>query len=203
VCPLSKSLLGAPTGNFQYLPKFESFPGHSIFRQEQACKFVCLMFDMSLSPCLSCLSVLGFETDDQSGDICEAVIGLKYATESETHERKVGAREAQDFAEKHKLDHLETSAKSGENITEAFTRLAFTLTFLQIGLAKPPRVLKYSQKFDKFILNSGSAVQNSLKNEIPICRKVRVQLQKESVQDRFRIQRLFQRQHRFMLIHNI
>jgi hypothetical protein len=34
------------------------------FRHEghdQACKLVCLMSDMSLSPCLSCLSFLGFE----------------------------------------------------------------------------------------------------------------------------------------------
>jgi hypothetical protein len=52
--------------------------------------------------------------------------------------------------------------------------ILYTLTFLQIGLAKPPRVLKYSQKFNKCILNSGYSVQNSLKNEIPICRKVRV-----------------------------
>jgi hypothetical protein len=31
------------------------------FNLEQACKFVCLMSDISLSPCLSCLSFLGLE----------------------------------------------------------------------------------------------------------------------------------------------
>jgi small GTP-binding protein len=42
-------------------------------------------------------------------------------------ERQVGSRQAQDFAEKHKLDYLETSAKTGHNVTETFTRMAFTI----------------------------------------------------------------------------
>jgi small GTP-binding protein len=42
-------------------------------------------------------------------------------------ERQVGMRQAQDFAEKHKLDYVETSAKSGHNVKETFTRLAFIL----------------------------------------------------------------------------
>jgi hypothetical protein len=42
----------------QFYP-YRSHP--SIFDRDQACKFVCLMSDMSLSPCLSCLSLLGLE----------------------------------------------------------------------------------------------------------------------------------------------
>jgi hypothetical protein len=49
------------------------------------------------------------------------------------------------------------------------------------GLAKPPRVLKYSHKFHKFILNSGYSVQNSLKKEIPICSEVRIPAQRRRV----------------------
>jgi small GTP-binding protein len=42
-------------------------------------------------------------------------------------ERTVGEEQARDFAAKHKLDYLETSALSGTNVTEAFTRLAFAV----------------------------------------------------------------------------
>jgi small GTP-binding protein len=42
-------------------------------------------------------------------------------------ERRVGAQQARDFAEKHKLDYIETSALTGANVTEAFTRLAFAV----------------------------------------------------------------------------
>jgi small GTP-binding protein len=42
-------------------------------------------------------------------------------------ERRVGVEQARDFADKHKLDYLETSARSGANVTEAFTRLAFAV----------------------------------------------------------------------------
>jgi hypothetical protein len=55
-----------------------------------------------------------------------------------------------------------------------FVFISHVIDSSKIGLAKPPQVLKYSQKIDRFILNSGYSVQNSLKNEIPICRKVRV-----------------------------
>lgn len=40
-------------------------------------------------------------------------------------QRQVGIQEAKDFAEQHKLQYLETSALSGNNITEAFTKLAY------------------------------------------------------------------------------
>jgi small GTP-binding protein len=40
-------------------------------------------------------------------------------------QRQVGAQQAKDFADKHRLEYLETSALSGENVTEAFTRLAY------------------------------------------------------------------------------
>jgi small GTP-binding protein len=52
------------------------------------------------------------------------LIGNKVDLENE---RRVGVEQARDFAEKHKLDHLETSALSGANVTEAFTRLAFAV----------------------------------------------------------------------------
>jgi small GTP-binding protein len=42
-------------------------------------------------------------------------------------QRQVGAEQARDFAERHKLDYLETSAKSGQNVSETFTRLAFAI----------------------------------------------------------------------------
>jgi small GTP-binding protein len=40
-------------------------------------------------------------------------------------QRQVGMQQAKDFADKHRLEYLETSALSGENVTDAFTRLAF------------------------------------------------------------------------------
>jgi small GTP-binding protein len=40
-------------------------------------------------------------------------------------QRQVGTQQAKDFADRHRLEYLETSALSGENVTEAFTRLAF------------------------------------------------------------------------------
>jgi small GTP-binding protein len=42
-------------------------------------------------------------------------------------ERRVGTEQARDFAERNKLEYLETSALSGTNVTEAFTRLAFAV----------------------------------------------------------------------------
>jgi small GTP-binding protein len=42
-------------------------------------------------------------------------------------QRRVGTEQARDFADKHKLDYLETSALSGANVTDAFTRLAFAV----------------------------------------------------------------------------
>ena len=41
------------------------------------------------------------------------------------NQRQVGVQQAKDFAEQHKLEYLETSALSGQNVTEAFTRLAY------------------------------------------------------------------------------
>jgi small GTP-binding protein len=52
------------------------------------------------------------------------LVGNKTDLESE---RRVGIEQARDFAEKHKLDYLETSARSGANVTESFTRLAFAV----------------------------------------------------------------------------
>jgi hypothetical protein len=63
-----------------------------------------------------------------------------------------------------------SSISSGQGIrlnsllmVTSMIQLFLPLTFLQLGLAKPPRVLKQSQKFNKFILNSGYSVQNSEK----------------------------------------
>jgi GTPase SAR1 family protein len=39
--------------------------------------------------------------------------------------RQVGVQQAQDFADQNRLEYIETSAFSGENVSEAFTRLAF------------------------------------------------------------------------------
>jgi small GTP-binding protein len=41
------------------------------------------------------------------------------------NQREVGTQQAKDFADRHRLEYLETSALSGENVSEAFTRLAF------------------------------------------------------------------------------
>jgi small GTP-binding protein len=40
-------------------------------------------------------------------------------------DRKVGAQEVQDFADQYRLEYVETSALSGHNIQEVFTRLAY------------------------------------------------------------------------------
>ncbi|KAH0790223.1 Ras family protein [Histomonas meleagridis] len=42
--------------------------------------------------------------------------------------RQVGAQQIKDFADRHHLEVLETSALRGKNIQEAFTRLAFEVT---------------------------------------------------------------------------
>jgi small GTP-binding protein len=39
--------------------------------------------------------------------------------------RQVGIQQAKSFADQNRIDYIETSACSGENVTEAFTRLAF------------------------------------------------------------------------------
>jgi small GTP-binding protein len=39
--------------------------------------------------------------------------------------RQVGVQQGQDFADQNRLEYIETSAFSGENVSEAFTRLAF------------------------------------------------------------------------------
>ena len=43
------------------------------------------------------------------------------------NERQVTQEEAKDFAQRHGLEYLETSAKDGKNVSEAFVRLAKTL----------------------------------------------------------------------------
>ena len=50
------------------------------------------------------------------------MVGTKADLEEQ---RKVGVQQAKDFAEQHHLEYLETSALSGSNVTEAFTRLAY------------------------------------------------------------------------------
>ena len=40
-------------------------------------------------------------------------------------QRQVGVQQAQDFADKHRLEYIETSAFNGSNIKESFTRLAY------------------------------------------------------------------------------
>jgi small GTP-binding protein len=50
------------------------------------------------------------------------LVGNKADLESD---RKVGVQQAKDFAESHQLEYLETSALTGSNVTETFTRLAF------------------------------------------------------------------------------
>ena len=50
------------------------------------------------------------------------LVGNKADLESQ---RQVGVQQANDFAQQHRLDYLETSALSGQNISESFTRLAF------------------------------------------------------------------------------
>jgi small GTP-binding protein len=42
-------------------------------------------------------------------------------------QRKVGIQQALNFAERHKLEYLETSARLGVNVTEVFTRVAFAV----------------------------------------------------------------------------
>lgn len=53
------------------------------------------------------------------------LIGNKIDLESQ---RQVGAQQVKEFAERHHLESIETSALNGKNIKEAFTRLAFEVT---------------------------------------------------------------------------
>lgn len=43
-------------------------------------------------------------------------------------QRQVGAQQIKEFADRHRLEAIETSAQSGKNIKEAFTRLALEVT---------------------------------------------------------------------------
>lgn len=53
------------------------------------------------------------------------LVGNKADLESQ---RQVGAQQIKEFSERHRLEALETSALSGKNVKEAFTRLAFEVT---------------------------------------------------------------------------
>ncbi|OHS99523.1 Ras family protein [Tritrichomonas foetus] len=53
------------------------------------------------------------------------LVGNKIDLESQ---RQVGAQQVKEFAERHHLESIETSALNGKNIKEAFTRLAFEVT---------------------------------------------------------------------------
>uniref|UniRef100_A0A6B2LLS7 Uncharacterized protein n=1 Tax=Arcella intermedia TaxID=1963864 RepID=A0A6B2LLS7_9EUKA len=56
---------------------------------------------------------------------CEDVIKLLVGCKCDlVDERVVSAQEAQDFADELNLEYIETSAKSGSNVEEAFVRLA-------------------------------------------------------------------------------
>jgi Ras-related protein Rab-1A len=57
-------------------------------------------------------------------DIEKVLLGNKTDMKEE---RKVTQEESQAFAENLKMTYYDTSAKSGENINEAFTKLAKTL----------------------------------------------------------------------------
>jgi small GTP-binding protein len=57
-------------------------------------------------------------------NVCILLVGNKADLECK---RSVGREQAQDFADKHNLDYIETSALSGTNVTEAFTKLAFAI----------------------------------------------------------------------------
>jgi small GTP-binding protein len=69
---------------------------------------------------------------------CILLIGNKTDLEQQ---RQVGSEAVQRLADQHKLEYLETSAQSGFNITETFTRLAFGIAKRvangQIGLLQP------------------------------------------------------------------
>ena len=41
------------------------------------------------------------------------------------NQRQVGVQQAKDFAQRHRLEYIETSALNGSNVTEAFTKLAY------------------------------------------------------------------------------
>lgn len=53
------------------------------------------------------------------------LVGNKADLESQ---RQVGAQQIKEFADRHKLETIETSALNGKNVKEAFTRLAFEVS---------------------------------------------------------------------------
>jgi GTPase SAR1 family protein len=61
--------------------------------------------------------------------VCDpnAIIQLIRNKADQKARRLITVSEAEEFASRHKLQYLETSAKLGDNVTEAFMRVATTL----------------------------------------------------------------------------
>lgn len=85
-----------------------------------------------------------------SPNACILLVGNKADLESE---RKVGEQQVKDFADRHHLETLETSAKSGKNIQEAFVRLAYEV------------IAGISQGRIQFGINTNRAIQPLFINE--------------------------------------
>jgi len=98
-----------------------------------------LVYDITDEPSFDALDGWLHDLEQQANPAaCKILIGNKSDRESE---RTVGLNQAQDFAEKHKLEYMETSALSGKNVNEVFRRLAFTIARLvaagQIQMSPP------------------------------------------------------------------
>ncbi|KAK8894943.1 hypothetical protein M9Y10_023385 [Tritrichomonas musculus] len=82
------------------------------------------------------------------------LVGNKIDLESQ---RQVGAQQVKDFAERHHLESIETSALNGKNIKEAFARLAFEVTArvnngqitVSTNRIQPPPSLEQTQQNDE------------------------------------------------------
>jgi small GTP-binding protein len=70
--------------------------------------------------------------------------------------RDVSQSEAEAFAERHQMNYLETSAKAGDNIGEAFVRVATTI--LKKGLASAPVLDKSPMMTETPVLVNPAAV---------------------------------------------
>ena len=78
-----------------------------------------------------------------SADIQKVLVGNKADLE---HMRAVQTDEAKELADKYKMDYFETSALTGDNVEEAFTKL-FTLSIPKP--APEPAPQKNDDKFEK------------------------------------------------------
>lgn len=80
-----------------------------------------LVFDISNS---NTFEELSFWWNDLYSLIVPNAAVLLVGNKSDIAHRQVGQEEAADLAKEHHLDYIETSALSGDNITETFLRLA-------------------------------------------------------------------------------